>query len=1070
MNDDFAGDQTSTGKYNIGGPAINVRSDFENDQDWLLLNRLNRYFDYHFFVYLPEEGLEPIGGVYHLTINQTDGTQVERTGRRFREISLYRHHAPTGAYFVGLQTTPQAGMDTGNFRFFAHAIDRLADDNASAQTFAPTLPGAQGITSSLNSTDDVDVIRFPMVAGTEYVFDLEGSGSFNTLQTTLGDPIFRIFSESKFEKGDNDSGDGTNARLRFTPTATGNYYLHVIGGGDSVGSYRLTSDQFDDHVNTVDENAQQVLIGGDANHGVRQYVLDFDVFKFPVVNGETYKFDLVGNDFTSVSILDATGKLVETVAKGGEYTSAADEELFVRVASAGIGAYSFSVSTADEFSDTFEGSFWPGSTRAGLQSSTDRDFIAFNYIRNARYEFEVNGVDGSEDPVIRFYDKGKNLVEGVATSQSVVRDRFGGPERSEQRWLEIFSPTGQTGLYDFRFNLRDMASGDTSTGWNVAFLDGVGQIRNALESDEDVDFHRVRLNSGVSYVMQGDVNASVVNSASEYVAGALGGDAIEFTVPATDDYYIRVRNQGVIGFDIDLFEESRISLPKANFVVRSATSTFGKVEAYERMVGSLEVWTDVPLMIDGSQVVQQQVVTLTESQWKNATLPTNLSSVGKILTRKTDRHPWATVTVVDAKPTEGLLMGTVPDLTFAFATGLPPYHAGAFEGFAMVTNEQAKMVSAGVNHFDVVANETIFNQVDPGENNNQAAMMVFQADLGADAVMAFTPGPFGGFDLVLNSNSTLFDGSFDGYGFHEVLRGIATAVGYQPNSSLTFSQSIMGTRQGGQPFPTRLMPEDILALRKARFQYGDHYGNEATSYNLVQDESFLRSITDREGTVFPLRVVDVVSAEGATVGASINLQRGSASSLRQDGKSFTYVNSFYTLLNDGIGGEGNDGLTGNEADNVLEGRGGIDVLRGEAGDDTLMGGVGSDYYRYMPGHGNDVIDETDGDGIDVLRLEGMTGLDRLNSITNDLTFDRLGNDLVIRLELDGQPNALAESITIRNMGNVNSRVEALTMLQANGTAVARISLASVWDQATDARTRFALAGGNDAFGALVTPV
>lgn len=1070
MNDDFAGDQTSTGKYTIGGPAINVRSDFENDQDWLLLNRLNRYFDYNFFVYLPEEGLEPIGGVYRLTINQTDGTQVERTGRRFREISLYRHHAPTGAYFVGLQTSPEAGMDNGNFRFFAHAIDRLAGDNESAQTFAPTLPRAQGFTSSLNSTDDVDVIRFPMVAGTEYVFDLEGSGSFSSFQTTLGDPIFRIFSESKFEKGDNNSGDGTNARLRFTPAVTGDYFLHVIGGGDSVGSYRLTSDQFDDHVNTVDQNAQRVLIGGDANHGVIQYVLDFDVFKFSVANGETYKFDLVGDGFSSVSILDVTGKLVETVANGGDYTSAADEELFVRVASAGIGAYSFSVSTADEFSDTFEGSFWPGSTRAGLQSSADRDFIAFNYIRNARYEFEVKGVEGSEDPVIRFYDKDKELVDGAATSQAVVRDTFGGPETSEQRWLEIFSPTGQTGLYDFQFNVRDMARGDTSTGWNVAFRDGVGQIRNALENGEDVDFHRVRLDPGVSYVMHSDINASVVNSAGEYVVGALRNETVEFAVPATDDYYVSVRNQGVIGFDIDLFEESRISLPTANFVVRSEMSRLGKVEAYERMVGSLEVWTDVPLMIAGNQIAQQQIVTLTEGQWKNATLPTDLSAVGKILTRKTDRHPWATVTVVDAKPTQGLLMGTVPDLTFAFATDLPPYHAGAFEGFAAVTDEQAKMVSAGAHHFGVVANETIFNQVSPGENNNQAAMMVFQADLGAGNVMAFAPGPFGGFDLILNSNSTLFDGSFDGQGFHEVLRGIATVVGYQPSSSLTFSQSVMGMRQGDQPFPTQLMPEDILALRKARFQYGDHYGNEATTYNLVQDESFLRSITDREGTVFPLRVVDVISADGATVGASINLQRGAASSLRQDGKSFTYVNSFYTLLNDGIGGEGNDGLTGNEANNVLEGRGGIDVLRGEAGDDTLMGGLGNDYYRYMPGHGNDVIDEADGGGIDVLRLEGVAGLDRLDSIANDLTFDRLGNDLVIRLELDGQPNALAESITIRNMDSMDSRVEALTMLQANGTAVARISLASVWDQATDERARFTLAGGNDAYGALVTPV
>ena len=92
-----------------------------------------------------------------------------------------------------------------------------------------------------------------------------------------------------------------------------------------------------------------------------------------------------------------------------------------------------------------------------------------------------------------------------------------------------------------------------------------------------------------------------------------------------------------------------------------------------------------------------------------------------------------------------------------------------------------------------------------------------------------------------------------------------------------------------------------------------------------------------------------------------------------------------------------------------------------------------------------------------------------DSIPDDLTFARLGNDLVIRLELNGQLNVNGDSIRIKNMHQESTRTEALALLNTDGF-VNRISLLSVFDQADESRRRFQVVAGNDGFGSLVQPV
>jgi len=52
------------------------------------------------------------------------------------------------------------------------------------------------------------------------------------------------------------------------------------------------------------------------------------------------------------------------------------------------------------------------------------------------------------------------------------------------------------------------------------------------------------------------------------------------------------------------------------------------------------------------------------------------------------------------------------------------------------------------------------------------------------------------------------------------------------------------------------------------------------------------------------------------------------------------------VIENAIGGSGNDTITGNAVDNVLTGNGGNDLLDGRAGADTLLGGAGDDIFYF----------------------------------------------------------------------------------------------------------------------------
>lgn len=120
-----------------------------------------------------------------------------------------------------------------------------------------------------------------------------------------------------------------------------------------------------------------------------------------------------------------------------------------------------------------------------------------------------------------------------------------------------------------------------------------------------------------------------------------------------------------------------------------------------------------------------------------------------------------------------------------------------------------------------------------------------------------------------------------------------------------------------------------------------------------------------------------------------------------------------SLIEDAIGGAGNDTLTGNQADNHLWGGDGNDSLVGGAGNDTLEGGAGLD--TLYGGTGNDLYVVTSSG--DLVREDLNAGNDTVMAAANWVLGANI-EDLVLTgsADINGTGNALANHI-IGNGGN-----------------------------------------------------
>jgi len=246
----------------------------------------------------------------------------------------------------------------------------------------------------------------------------------------------------------------------------------------------------------------------------------------------------------------------------------------------------------------------------------------------------------------------------------------------------------------------------------------------------------------------------------------------------------------------------------------------------------------------------------------------------------------------------------------------------------------------------------------------------------------------------------------------------------------------------------------------------NNFNTGNTTYSISENLTF--GATARQ-TIWDAAGTDTLSAVGSTNGGAIvDLRPGFFSSIGAISPNLplgiegNITIAFGAEIENAIGSNNDDQITGNELDNRIIGGNGNDIIRGNGGNDFLTGGAGADTFQFTIADGNNNrINEQQLAGRDQLEFVNIPGLDNFE-LADDFTFRLEGRDLVVQLTLDGGP--AETTVTIEEQTRGSFQVESLVL----GTTV--IDLVNLADQATSANQRFQLTSEATIFGNLVTPV
>lgn len=156
------------------------------------------------------------------------------------------------------------------------------------------------VTGNIESAQDLDWFAVSLEAGRTYQFDMKGSATQGGRFGSLANPhIWGIHDASGnllHNTSNGDGGWGANARVRFTPTDDGTYYVSAGAANVGTGTYTLRARDRGEAAPAASQPAwthdDTITVGGNAEGYIHSN--EMDEFTVDLEAGKAYVFSVAG--------------------------------------------------------------------------------------------------------------------------------------------------------------------------------------------------------------------------------------------------------------------------------------------------------------------------------------------------------------------------------------------------------------------------------------------------------------------------------------------------------------------------------------------------------------------------------------------------------------------------------------------------------------------------------------------------------------------------------------------------------------------------------------------------------